>query len=133
MSRLSRQNFGISRLSRPKLGMSRLFRPKRRHFQTFATMMIRNEFCDRSGGGAAKPSRLVFGMPYSRDQVLPFPDFRNRKTQARFSRPRHRRRDFPDQGGDGATFQTKAETASCSRPRRRRRDFPDQGEDGATF
>ena len=119
-------------------------------------------------------------FPDSRDQDLPFPDFCARKTQARLSRlrwmqrdqvaqetarlrsaisrpsrPRCRRRDFPDQGGDGATenqfFATKAETAGFSRPRkdgatfqiraerarvfrpkRRRRDFPDQGGDGAT-
>ena len=96
-------------------------------------MMIRSNFCDRSGGGATKISRLVFGMAYSRDQELLFPDFRDRKTEARLSRPRQRRRDFPDQGGDGATFQTKAETASLSRSRRRRRDFQNQGGDGATF
>ena len=32
------------------------------------------------------------------------------------------RHDFSDQGGDGQSFQTKAETARLSRPRRRRRD-----------
>ena len=37
---------------------------------------------------------------------------------------------FPDQGGDGAVFQTKSETA---RPRWRQRGVPDQGGDGATF
>ena len=51
---------------------------------------------------------------------------------ARLSRPRLRRRDFPDQGGNGATFQTKAETTRPFRPRWRRRDFSDQGGDGAT-
>ena len=53
------------------------------------------------------------------------------------SRPRRRWRDFPDQSGDGATFQTEAETARprlcSSRMRWIRSDFPDQGRDGAPF
>ena len=65
---------------------------------------------------------------------------------ARLSRTRRKPRDFPDrgrddafsdQGGEGATFRTIAETArpriNSSRPRRRRRDFPNQSGDGATF
>ena len=65
------------------------------HFQTFAARMIRirRDFRDRSGGGATKTSPLIFGMSDSRDQKLPFPDFRDRKTQARFPRPRRIRRD----------------------------------------
>ena len=78
----------------------------------------------------------------------------------RLSRPRQRRRDFPDNRGDGAIknqfLATKAETALLSGPGRRRRDqdykprvevntlrfsrpgwrrhdFPDQGGDGAIF
>ena len=43
--------------------------------------------------------------------------------KARLSRPRRRMPDFPDQWGDGATFQTIW----------RRRGFPDQGRDGTTF
>ena len=49
------------------------------------------------------------------------------------SLPRRRRRDFPDQGGDGATFQTNAETARLFRPMRRRCDFSDRAGDGATM
>ena len=47
--------------------------------------------------------------------------------------------DFPDQGEDGKTFETKEETARLSRPSRRRRDsekksyriFPERGGDEA--
>ena len=79
---------------------------------------------------------------------------RPKSALSRFSRPRWRRRDFPDRGrdgatnnhfyrdrsGSGATFAFRAETvrttvhtARLSRPRRRRRDFPDQGGKGAIF
>ena len=48
----------------------------------------------------------------------------------RFFRPKRRRRDFSDQGGDGATFQTGAETArlrnNSLRPWWMRRDFSNQ-------
>ena len=40
---------------------------------------------------------------------------------------------FAVQGGDDAIFQTKVEMARLFRSRRRRRDFPDQGGDGATL
>ena len=49
---------------------------------------------------------------------------------ARLSRLRLRRRDFSVQGGDGETFQTKAETARFSGLRWRRLNFPDQGRHG---
>ena len=68
---------------------------------------------------------------------------------ARLSRPRGRRCEFPDQGGDCSTkkqffanvvvatrlstFATRVETAQLSRSMRRLSDFPDQGEDGKTF
>ena len=46
------------------------------------------------------------------------------RSRINFPRPRRRRQDFPDEGGDGASFQTNAETAqpriNSSRPRRRR-------------
>ena len=51
--------------------------------------------------------------------------------------PRWIRRNFPDQGGDGATknqiLATKAETPRLSRPRRKWRDSSEQGGEGATF
>ena len=49
--------------------------------------------------------------------------FQTTVKMARFSRPRQRRHDFPDQGGDGPTFQTG----------RRGRNFSDQDGDGATL
>ena len=84
-------------------------------------MMIRCDY--RAEAEVARPkhrdSYLV--CPDSRDQELPFPDFRDRKTKARLSRPRRIWRDpagqemafpdFPEQDGDGATFQTNMETA----------------------
>ena len=180
MSRLSRQNFGMSRLSRPKLGMSRLWRP----WWSVATIATEAE--------VARPkhrdSYLV--CPDSLDQESPFQDFRDWKTKARLfrprrirrdpaaqetawparanlaisrnSRPRWRRRDFPDQHGDfqksfsglsrpkwrrcdsgnGATQKATARTAwpvgsksplsRLSRPRWKQRDFQDQGGDGTT-
>ena len=49
-------------------------------------------------------------------------------------------RDFPDEGGDGGSFQMKAETARLSRSRKKRRDQGttprdprDRDGDGATF
>ena len=88
MSRLSRQNFCHVQTFKTKIRHVQTLVTKTWHFQTFATMMIRRDYRDRSGGGATKTSRLIFGFPDSRDQELPFPDFRNRKTKARLSRPR---------------------------------------------
>ena len=67
-----------------------------------------------------------------RDQGGKGATFQTKAETARLSRPRRRRRGFPGQGGDGATFQTKAGSAPISRQRRTRRDFPDQGVDTAT-
>ena len=120
MSRLLRKIFGISRLSRPNLGMSRLWRPKS-SISRFATMMIRRDYCDRSGDCATKTSRLIFGTSrLSRPRVA----------LSRLSRHRWRRRDFPDQHEDGATF--KKSFSGLSRPRWRRHDFRDHGGYGAT-
>ena len=94
------------------------------HFQTFATMIIRRDYRDRSGGGATKTSRLIFGMSrLSRPRVA----------ISRLSRPKNY----------GATFATEADTARpcgsnlaisrLSRPRWQWRDFPDQRGDGATL
>ena len=62
--------------------------------------------------------------------------FQTKAEKAQFSRPRWRRRDFPDQDGDGATnknfLATDVDTARLSIPRRRRRDFSDRGGNGAT-
>ena len=87
-------------------------------FQTFTTMMIRRD------------SYLVY--PDSRDQELPFPDFRNRKTKARLSRPRRIRRDRVAQETAWPARPNLA-ISRLSRPRWRRRDFPDQHGDGATL
>ena len=73
-----------------------------------------------------------------------FKDFAIEVETARLSRPRRRRRDFSDQDGYGATFQTEADTArlrnNSMRPWWMRRDFsnqsgdnPDHGAQGATF
>ena len=123
------------------------FATKTWHFQTFATMMIRRDFSD--GSEVARPKH--------RDSDLVCPDFRDRKTQARLSRPkriqcepafqemarsarpssaisrlsrpRWRRRAFPGQHGDGAT---KKKFSGLPRPMSRRRDFCDQSGYGAT-
>ena len=123
MSRLSRPKSGISRVSRPKLGISRL---------SFDTMMIRRDFGDRSGSGAAKTARLIFGM--SRHS-------RPRFTISRLSRPKNSGATFatevdtarPCGSGKSATgatnvshfqtFQTEMETARLFRPKWRRRDL----------
>ena len=123
------------------------FATKTWHFQTFATMMIRRDFSD--GSEVARPKH--------RDSDLVCPDFRDRKTQARLSRPkriqcepafqkmarsarpssaisrlsrpRWRRRAFPGQYGDGAT---KKKFSGLPRPMSRRRDFRNQSGYGAT-
>ena len=128
MSRRSRTNFVMSRISRPtarlcNLGLnpdaarplarliSRLSSPYVQTFQTqtLGATAIWVSIGKRRGHGG-------YGATFA--------------TKERLSRPR---RDFPDQGGDGATFQTKAETELLSRPRRKRRYFPNQGVIGATF
>ena len=53
------------------------------------------------------------------------------QTKAETARARRRRRGFPDQGGDGVTFQSKAASALISRQRRTRRDFPDEDGEAA--
>ena len=85
--------------------------------------MIRRDFRDRSGGGATRTSRDSYLVCQdSRDQDLPFPDFRDQKTRIRRGygatlRLRKRRDwryqtfpNFPDRDGDGAIFQTNTET-----------------------
>ena len=70
-------------------------------------------------------------------KMCTFKTFATEVETARLCRPKRRRCDFLDQGGDGATFQTEVETARprnhSSLPKRRRHDFSDQGGDGATF
>ena len=73
----------------------------------------------------------------SATKMCAFKTFATEVETARLCRPKRRRRDFSDQGGDGAIFQNEVETARTknhsSLPRRRRRIFPHQGGDGATF
>ena len=105
-------------------------------------------------GGAQKycDLYLVFLTLDFCEQVLPFPDFGDRKTQldfrdqggdgstsvfqetarpilviSRLSQSKWRRPDFRDRDGDWETFPTKVETVRFSRPRRRRRDSPNPG------
>ena len=91
-------------LARP---MSRLSKPYIQTFQT-QTLGATMQFGSESGCGAT-----MAGM-------------------ARLLRPRRRRRGFPDQDRDGATFQTKAGSTHISRQSRTRCDFPDEGGDTAT-
>ena len=101
-SRLSRQFFDMSRLSDNILTCD--FRDRNWHvqtlanetpqFQTFATTMTRRNFHGQNGGAEKYCDLyLVFLTLDFCEQVLPFPDFRDRKTQ----------RDFRDQGGEGST------------------------------
>ena len=113
--------------ARPKCALSRLLRPRWR----------RRVFADRSEDGATfqtkaetAPARLSRPRWRRRDQeiILRYQGGggvtfqQTGEETAQFFRPMRRRRDFSDQCGDGATFQTKAETARFSRPRWRRRD-----------
>ena len=131
MFRLSRQNFSMSRLSRPKLGMSRLERPKHgisrllRPWWSVATIATE----DKVARPKHRDSYLVCAD--SRNQELPFPDFRDRKTKARLSRPR---RIWRDPAVQEMAWPARSNLANSrlSRTRRRRRDFPDQRGDGAT-
>ena len=89
---------------------ARLFRPRRR----------RRDFPDRGGDGATFQTKARLRSNSSQPWWM-WRDFSNQSG------------DGPDQGAYGATFQTKAETARLSGPRRRRRDFSDQDGDHATF
>ena len=105
---------------------------KLNHFQAFATevetvrlsrpMWIRRY----SGNGATQKAMAQPAWPA-----------RQKSAFSKLSRPRRRRRDFPDRGGDDATknnfIATVVEAARLSRSEWRRRDFPEQGGDGATF
>ena len=113
------------------------------HFQTFATMMIRRDYRDRSGGGATKTSRHIIGI--------------YRKTKARLSRPcgsgngvtgatklsnfqtfapkmdTARLRSRRDSKSNGATgLGPNSPFSKILRPRWRQGDFPDRGGDCAT-
>ena len=121
-------------------------------FQTFATIMIRRDFRDRSGGGATKTSLLIFAMSrLSRTRVAISRLSRLKNSGATFATEADTAR--PCGSGNGVTgaiklsyfqtFQTKMETqffrptwrrrdfkkkiAGLSRPIGRRRDFRDQG------
>ena len=98
------------------------------HFQTFATMMIRCDY--RAEAEVARPNHRYSYLvcPDSRDQELPFPDFRDRKTKARLSRPRRIWRNPACQ----EMARPNLAISRLSRTRWRRRDFPDQHGDGAT-
>ena len=144
MSRLSRQYFGISRLSKPKLGMSKLFRPKpgisrlSRPWWSVATFVTEVE--------VARPNHRDSYLVCldSRDHELLFPDFRDRKTQARLSQRRRIRRDPASQETAWPVRPNFAISrpkwrrrdlrklfSGLSRPRWRRRGFRGQGGDGA--
>ena len=131
-----------------KMETARLSRPKwrRRDFKK-----VFQGFLDRSGDGATFVTMVdMVRLRKRRDfkgngatslasatKMCTFKTFATKVETVRLCRPKRRRRDFSDQGGDGATFQTEVETVRprnhSSLPRRRRRDFADQGGDGATF
>ena len=99
--------FWHTRLFRPKLGMSRLWRPKLGIFRlprpwwsvaTFATKADTTRPCG-SGNSVTGATNLA---------------------NSRLSRPKWRRRNFPDQHGDGTTS-------------KKIQGFRDRGGDGATF
>ena len=99
---------------------------------TFATMVDTarlRKWRDSKGNGAN-------GLA-SATKMCTFKTFATEVDTARLCRPKRRWRDFSDQGGDGATFQTEVETARpilfSSRLRWIRRDFPDRGGDSASF
>ena len=138
MSRLWRQNLGLSRLSTPKLGMSRLFRPKHGNVR----------FCDPDDPSRlSRPERrwrdqnIVTHIWYARTLATESCRFQAFATDADTARP----------CGSGIvvtgatklshfqSFQTQMETARLSRPTWKRRDFKkvfqgffDRGGDGAT-
>ena len=116
--------FWHSQTFQTKIRHVQTFATKTWHFLTFATMMIRRDFRDRSGGGATKTSRLAFGVSRLSPQDLPFPDFCDRKTQARLSRLRWIRRDAADQETARPALRRSA-ISRLSRPRWSWRDFSD--------
>ena len=88
------------------------------------------DFPEHRGDGATKNQFLA-------DQGGDDATFQTTVETARFSRPRRRRYDSPDQGGEARpkinSSRAKAETTRLFRLRRRRRDFSDRGGDGAFF
>ena len=68
---------------------------------TFQTMRRLRDFPDRGGDGPSKKQFFVTIVEAVRIW----------RSEWRLSRPRLKRRDFPDQSADGATIQTKAQTA----------------------
>ena len=100
--------------------------------------------CDRGGYGATLVIRVDMAHTKVDTAQLSRPRRRRRNqilaTKAetlRLSRPRRKWRDSSEQGGEGATFQTNAETARprkiSQRPLWIRRDPAYQGGDGLTF
>ena len=131
-TKISRLIFAMSRLSRTRVAISRLSGPKSSS-ATFATKV-----------DTSRLKKQRRDRPGKRDQKWHFQVFRDVVEAAQFSRSEWRRRAFPDQSGDGATFQTKAETVrlrnNSSRPWWMWRDVsnqsgdgPDPGAYGATF
>ena len=131
-----------------KMETAQLSRPtwRRRDFKK-----VFQVFLDRGGDGATFATKVdtarlrkrrdskgngVTGLA-SATKMCTFKTFATEMETERLCRPKRRRRDFSDQCGDGATFQTEVETARprlySSRLRWIRCDFPDQGGDGATF
>ena len=116
--------------------MARLFRPRRRRRDQ--KQILR----DRVGNGAAVALRAETARPSRQcgDGVTFQTEAETARLRNNFSWPLWKRcefgdqsGDFPDQGWNGATFQTRAEMVRLFRPRRRRRDFPHQSRDGPTI
>ena len=120
----SETNRETAQFSLPRRGRLRWIR------QLSRSREFRRGFSDQGGGGATKKYFLAIEV-YT----------------TRLLRPARRLRDFPDQRGEGATFQATAGTArfygpnffetdvdasGFSQSEWRRRNFPDQGGDDAT-
>ena len=129
----ARLNLAISRLSRTRW-KRRNFPDQhgdgatlKKFFRAFSTevetaRLSRPRWIRRDSGNGATPKATA----------RPAWPARPKCALSRLSRPRWRRHVFADRSGDGATFQTKAETARLSRPMRKWRDFPHRGGDGET-
>ena len=100
---------------------------------------IRREFPDQGGEGATKKKVLATALDTARLSIPGWRrhDFPDQGGVVQFFRPRRKRRDLPDRGGNSATktkfLATAMDTARHSIPGCRRHHFPDRGGDDATF
>ena len=126
MSRLSRSNFGCPDFRDPRLDSSSDF-PDSQSWHDYAIWVLMRMQRDSSPDFPDFRPRLSILKLSARlcnlglDRMLCDPRSNHGATLAktvRLFRPRRGRRDFRDQGGNGATLQNKARSAQLSRPRR---------------